>query len=87
MIGQEFLCKKNPRVVVVGFLVFVSLFQLPSLMIPCICCIGLLRCCEYPFSFSGFCLSLISLARSSSRSATREIVSERETKDAELNLV
>ncbi len=76
MIVEEFLRKTNPRVVLVGFLMSVSLFQLPSLMIHAFAVLGCCVVVSILFSFSGFCLSLISLARSPSRSAMREIGSE-----------
>jgi len=42
MIVEEFLWKTNLRIVLVGFLVSVSLFQLPSLMIHAFAALG---CC------------------------------------------
>jgi hypothetical protein len=73
MIVEEFLWKTNPSVVLVGFLVFVFLFQFPSLMIHAFAALG---CCVVVNVIFPFPASVFDLARSPARSAMREIVSE-----------
>jgi hypothetical protein len=91
---EQFLCKTESESCFGWFFGGLFLFfSFPSLMIHAFAALGCCVVVSILFFLSpvSVCLSLISLALSPSRSATREIVSEwvreRETKHAELNQV